>query len=48
MKRRTETYEFEFGFVDSFHFTGIYHCAVSVMREEFRVVKMAVSLNQGK
>jgi hypothetical protein len=38
----TETHEFEFRCVDSHHFTQIYHCAVIVMREEFRVAKMAV------
>jgi hypothetical protein len=42
--RRTETHEFEFCCVDSLYFAGIYHCTVRVMREEFRVAKIAVSL----
>jgi hypothetical protein len=33
---------------DSPHFTGIYHCAVRAMREEFQMAKKNGSLNGGK
>jgi hypothetical protein len=45
---RTETHEFEFRCVDSHQFTGIYHYAVIIMREEFRVAKMALKFESRK